>query len=390
MPVKPIKPNKQKAPESHLAVTAYGIQAVTGNRDFALFGAVATMLTASSESSSHEVPSRSKENSYDPALTAAMPDFEDFDPHNKMLLSLLNAIIDSTEHLIDKKLQDEKHLLLIVIPASIFGRSEIVDTKEWQESIAEELSDFSDLHFHFLKADDNVTKHLQSACAALTEGKVESVIFAGADSLLDTISCEELLLQNRLRSNTIADGIIPGEAAASVIIQKINHPQQTRAIIKGLSFTDEPNSGKAHTSKMTGLSTVIQSTAQMAQQQPDDIDCVIRNHSSEQHYSFEWYQTTQSIWPNKLPEQERVAFQMGELDEPPKIEPRKMPEELFTSVTLGEIGAASMPLSIILACARFDFNYPTVKNCLVCEVTEFPTRGAIFLENPRAKTSKNV
>jgi hypothetical protein len=75
----------------------------------------------------------------------------------------------------------------------------------------------------------------------------------------------------------------------------------------------------------------------MAGQHPNDIDCVIRNSTTEQHNSLEWLQTTNAIWPNKVSEQQRVAFQAGELDEPPKPKQRKMPEELSTSTTLGEI-----------------------------------------------------
>jgi len=382
-----MKAKQQNTTDSQLAITAYGLQAVTGNTDFALFGAVATMLTAATEDSNHEVPSLDDQG-FAPALTAPIPKLDSVEPDFRMLQNLQNAIYDTAEYLLEKHLEDKKHLLLIVIPASVFVRSEFVDTKKWQELLAAGLTEFTDLHFRFINADDNVTKHLQAACATLSEGKVDSVIFAGVDSLVDDATCQELIKQNRLCSSTISDGVIPGEAAASVVIQKINTTSvQPRAIIKGLTYSAEPNNGKAHSTKMTGLSNAIQTASQMAGQHPDNIDCVIRNNSREQHYSYEWYQTTQALWPNKLPEQQRVAYQMGELDEPPKLEPRQMPEELFTGLTLGEVGAATIPLSLVLACGRFDFNYPMVKNCLICEANEFPFRGAIVLENPQAQSN---
>jgi hypothetical protein len=45
-----------------------------------------------------------------------------------------------------------------------------------------------------------------------------------------------------------------------------------------------------------------------------------------------------------------------------------------------------VPLSLVLACARFNFDHPMVNNCLIFEANEFPFRGAIFLENPQAES----
>jgi len=373
----------QNFTDTQLAITAYGLKTVTGDQDFALFGAIAANLTASSEDAFQEVPSRIKENSYDPALTAPISELEDFEPDIRMLLSLQSVLTDATEYLLDKKLEEKKHIVLIVLPASTFARSQFINTDEWKEHLIEEFEEFSDLHFHFLKADENVTKHLQSACAALNEAKVESIIFVGIDSLVDQLTYQELIEQDRLCSSTITDGVIPGEAAASIVIQNVDvKKDKPLAIIKGLTNIEEPNSGKAHSSKLTGLAQVIQSAAQIAGQVPDTIDCIVRNSTSERQTTLEWYQTTNTVWPNKLSEQESLAFQLGEVDEPPKPKPRKMPEELSTGQTLGEIGAASIPMSLVLACARFNFNHPAINNCLICEANEFPFRGAIFLENP--------
>jgi 3-oxoacyl-[acyl-carrier-protein] synthase-1 len=66
-----------------------------------------------------------------------------------------------------------------------------------------------------------------------------------------------------------------------------------------------------------------------------------------------------------------------------------MPEELFTGISLGEVGAATIPISLVLGCARFDFNYPQVKNCLIMEANEFLHRGAILLENPTIDPQQN-
>lgn len=370
---------------TQLAITAYGLETVAGNQDFALFGAIAARLCSASEDSKHPVPSPSGEG-FDSALTAPIPALTDLEPDDRMLICLTSAIGNAAQHLLDTNLEQKRHLVLIVLPADETKRSQFIDTKLWQESIKNELDSFSDLHFAFLKSDANVVKHIQSVCAKLSDNKLESILFAGSDSLLDQLTLDDLIENRRLCSAALSDGVVPGEAAACVIIQSVDvSSKHNRAIIKGLSHADEPNSGKADQKLLVGLGKAIKGAATMAGQHTDTIDCVVRHGVTERRTALEWLQTTNAIWPNKLPEQLRVAYQVGELDEPPKLKPRKMPEELDVSLSIGEVGAASIPLGLVLACARFDFNFPSVKNCLVFEANDYPFRGVIMLENPQAE-----
>ncbi|VAW98083.1 hypothetical protein MNBD_GAMMA22-1166 [hydrothermal vent metagenome] len=377
--------NKQNTINSQLVITSYGLESVAGNQDFALFGAVAARLSCAAEDANHVVASPSGKG-FDAALTAAMPKFSVFGPTDRLQLSLEGAISHAAEFLLNSKLEQKKHLILIVLPAE---RCNFIDKKEWQKSIQAELEQFSDLHFSFLKSDANVVKHLQIVSEKLNSNEFNSVLFAASDSLLDQLTIDILNEQKRLCSAALSDGLIPGEAAACVVIQKMDakldpRSQHVRAIIKGLAHVDEPNTGKADKKSLAGLGLAIKLASENAGQHPDNIDCVVRTGVTERRSAMEWLQTTNTVWPNTLPEQLRVAYQIGELDEPPKLKPRKMPEELDVSLALGEIGAASIPLGLVLACARFDFQYPSVNNCLVFEANDNPFRGAIFLDNPNA------
>jgi len=377
---------KQHNTDSQLAITAYGVKATTGNTDFALFGAIATMLSSATEDSRIEVPSAA-DNGFDPARTAPIPTLADLEPNERMLGCLLSVVVDAVAQLSEHSLKDKKHLLLIVLPATTYERSKTIDKKQWQDDINKELAGFTDLHIHFIHADSNVTKQLQTACAALNDGKLDSVIFAGTDSLLDQVTCHDLITTKRICSTGNAGSVIPGEAAACVVIQKVGqNNKQTRALITGITYTAEPNSGEADKTKLTGLSTVIQNVTQMAGQQPDNIDCLVLNGTNTPLMALELYQTTQTVWPNSLSEQQRVAFQQGEIEQP-KLKARNMPEQLDPNISLGEIGAAILPLELVLGCARFDFNYPQVKHCLICDVSEFPFRGAILLSSPHANSA---
>ncbi|MFV1984692.1 MAG: hypothetical protein ACC657_14200 [Thiohalomonadales bacterium] len=380
-------PSKATAQNSsQLAITAYGLKATTGNTDFALFGAIATMLSTATEDSSIEVPSATGDG-FDAARTAPIPTLADIKTTDRMFVCLLSAVVDATAQLSERSLKDKKHLLLIVLPATTFERSKTIDKKQWQDILSDELAEFTDLHIHFIHANNNVTKQLQTACAALQEDKFDSVIFAGTDSLLDQVTCTDLITTRRICSTGNAGSVIPGEAAACVVIQKVSpNNKHIRALISGITYTAEPNSGKADKTKLTGLSTVIQNVTKMAGQHPDNIDCLVLSGLNSPFTALEWYQTTQTVWPNTLSEQQRVAFQQGEIEQP-KLKPRTMPEQLDPNFSLGEIGAAILPLELVLACARFDFNYPQVKHCLICDVSEFPFRGAILLSNPHANSA---
>ncbi|MFV1984798.1 MAG: hypothetical protein ACC657_14730 [Thiohalomonadales bacterium] len=374
---------KTKTSNNQLAITAVGLKSVTGNRDFALFGAIATMLNASKQDPFIEVPS---DDGVEPALVASIAAFENVNSIERMLIFLQDAILDATDYLLEHQLENKKHLVFIVLPASAFERSKLIETKEWRKYIQDKLESFTDLHFHFINADSNVIKHLTAACKKLVDEEIDSIIFAGSDTLVDVSTINELIQKRKMCTNTQPNGVIPGEAAACVIIQTIDPKKQPHcAIVKGLVTEEEPNSTKPDKKELTGLSQAIQNAAQLAGQQTESIECIVRNGIHEQHYELEWYQTTQRLWPNKLPEQLRVAYQLGELDEPPILKDRKLPEELIPNITLGEIGAASVPLGLILACARFDFTYPSVKNCIICEINEFLFRGVIWLENPGLK-----
>jgi len=377
-----LKPIKQIKNSNQLTITAYGIKATTGNTDFGLFGAISTLLNTSVENPNIKVPSDTVHGGAS-AHTAAIPAYVNLDPDERMLEYLCNALNDVAEQLRERHHQEKKYQVLIILPATIFERSTFIDQKQMQTVLKETFSGFTNCLFKFVHADTNVTKHLQTACATLQEEKIDSIIFAGVDSLVDPLTCRELITTNRLRSSENTDGVVPGEAGACVVIEKggSSHPH-SRGLITGLTHTNEPNSGKADKKALTGLSTVIQGATQMAGLHPDDIDVVVFNGLYVPRTALEWYQTSQTVWPNTLSEQQRVAYQMGELDDPPSLKPRKIPEQLDPNFSLGEIGAATLPLSIILGCARFDFTYPSVENCLICDASEFLFRGAILLSNP--------
>jgi 3-oxoacyl-[acyl-carrier-protein] synthase-1 len=61
-------------------------------------------------------------------------------------------------------------------------------------------------------------------------------------------------------------------------------------------------------------------------------------------------------------------------------------EELFPQASIGDTGAATLPLALVIGCARFEFNFPPAERVLVCEVGQGAPRGAVLLKKHKQQT----
>ncbi len=395
---------KQANSQQEIAITEYGLKCITGNMDFALFGAVATDMNCSKDDSLFESLSQS-DTGADPIISCPILALDNITEVEERMFECLRETLNNTierlqERQISNKQQssvtNEKTLIFIIIPGNSTERSTVIDKKQWLSKLCESNPDFIKCKYHFEYAETSVAKHLETANAQLLKGQFDRILFCGVDSLIDEATCEQLGEQRRLLTTKNADGIILGEAAACVVlerynvlnnIQQSNKQEKPRAIIKAISRQNEQFAGKPHLHQLVAQRNTISTCAQQANLQLDDIETIIHTTGGERHTQMEWYQTTQALWPNKLPEAQRVAYQLGEIDLP-VLKQRKMPEELNLGMTVGDVGAASIPMGLIIACARFEFNYPEVSNCVVCEANDFPFRSAILLLNPQINLSQ--
>jgi len=387
---------QQSNTQQEIAITEYGLKCITGNMDFALFGAVATDIVCSKDDPLFESLSQS-DTGADPIISCPIPELANItEVADRMFECLRDVLYSTVEKLQDRQFTKEQHnpilnektLIFIIIPGNTTERGAFINKKQWLAELCKSNAEFTKFKYHFESAETNVTKQLEIARNQLLEGQFDTLLFCGVDSLIDEATCEQLGEQRRLLTSKNADGIVLGEAAACVVMERYNAlNNKPRAIIKTISTQNEQYPGKPHKHKLVGQRNAISTCMQQAKLQLDDIESIILTTGGERHTQMEWQQTTQALWPNKLPEEQRVAYQLGEIDLP-VLQQRKMPEELNLGMTVGEVGAASIPMGLILACARFEFNYPQVSNCVVCEANDFPFRSAVLLVNPKSKQSQ--
>jgi 3-oxoacyl-[acyl-carrier-protein] synthase-1 len=256
---------------------------------------------------------------------------------------------------------------------------------EWHSLLQHELEELGDIEIRVKSCNQSVTEHLMFVADGLQQRHWDTVIFGAVDSLVDQLTCMELGSQFRIQTTETSDGVIPGEAAGFIVLEYqdvVRHTDELPyAWLKGLSVQAEPNHGKPDQQRLNGLGQAMSSLLACCGITKERLSSLVLALGTEQTDRIEWYQTENSLWPYQASEQEMTALRLGEVDtidpEPPAI-----PEKLDLNLTVGDIGLASLPVSIILAVARFDFSHPVCKRVMVLESGETPFRGAIYIKHP--------
>lgn len=368
----------------NIAIVGVGLNCVAGNTPIALFGAVGAHLGFTRPDPVLEAPALTGEG-VESIMTCAMDELDDEDPNDRMLSCMLPALSDAIESA-DMYAQVRDNILFyLVVPGAELARGECLVLEDWHTILSDALVEIGNVEIRIKPTSQSVSEHLMFVAEGLKEGLWDSVIFGAVDSLVDELTCMELGKQFRIQTVDTNDGVIPGEAAGFIVLEckdKIRRIADLPfAWLKGISVEEEPNATMADQTRLTGLSQAIKSVLRICDIDKEKIGALTLAMGTEQHAMLEWYQTETSLWPNQASEQERLALQLGEVDsidpEPPAI-----PEILNLNLSLGDIGIASIPVAIILACARFEFKYPVCKRHFIVEAGDLPFRGVIYLKHP--------
>lgn len=369
------------APVEPIVITGVGVITHAGDQPFGLLGAVAAPIGIAKPSKHLEARSL-QDRSAVPVYTCEIAGLPRTDPAECLFLLLAAVLMPLLEEALES---GEKCLLYCAVPDPRTARGEAIDPRQWKTKLCDLDLRFESIEMRFA-SDVNSAQALAQCVQELREGKWRQVLFGGVDSLVDIHTCGALA--DRLMTTKTPDGLIPGEAAAFLVLEtekqaRQNPPTRIWATIRGMSFAPEPNGRDADDKTVTGLVRATQASLSQAQLSASDIDAVVFPLGAEQVGHFEWYQVNRALWPRRISEQQRLAVQLGEIADA-EIPADPTPEILRPYVSLGEIGAATLPVSLALACARFEFEHPKAEHILVCEAGDAPTRGAILLAAPNA------
>jgi 3-oxoacyl-[acyl-carrier-protein] synthase-1 len=367
------------AAPTEIVITAESVVTTAGDYSLALFGAVGAAISTAVPSKHLEVRALDGSGAV-PVYTAAIDGLKGADPKERMAILLSSALSSLLAQV--PEAPGEKILLHCCVPGPKTARGEDIDPTQWKTQLTDLDPRFVALDIRFVPALGNQAEALAQLTRDLSEGKWDKVIFGGVDSLVDVHTCRALA--GRVLVPDAPDGLIPGEAAAFVLLER-NAPQRSAPLahLRAVAHAKEPQSGKADSQTTQGLIQAARAALAQARLSTADIDVAITALGQEQEGHFEWYQLTRALWPHQISEQQRVAVQLGEIDEP-TIPDDPVPETLRPYFALGEIGAATFPLQLVLACARFEFEHPAAQHALVCETSDEPVRGAVVLTTAAA------
>jgi 3-oxoacyl-[acyl-carrier-protein] synthase-1 len=369
---------------NNIAITGMGLNCVTGSEPIALFGAVGTNLGFSQPDLVLEAPSATGDG-VESIVTCSIVDYDEEDPNDRMLTCMLPALADAIDTARLFEVPRKNILFYLVVPSQETARGECLLMDEWYSLLHHELEELGDIEIRIKSCTQSVTEHLMFVADGLQQRHWDTVIFGAVDSMVDQLTCMELGKQLRIQTTETADGVIPGEAAGFIVME---HREALRGIddlpyawLKGMSVQEEPNHGNPDLQCLTGLSQAMNAVLTACGISKERLGSLILALGTEQTDMIEWHQTENMLWPYQASEQETTALRLGEVD---MIDPAPpaMPEKLELNLTLGDIGIASVPVSIILAAARFEFPHPVSKRALILESGETPFRGVIYVKHP--------
>jgi 3-oxoacyl-[acyl-carrier-protein] synthase-1 len=347
------------AAPSPVVITGIGLCCQPGTEPFALFGAVGTNLSGARAHGYLEAPLPGKKDKA-PILYAPVSQLEVLDtPHDRIAVLAQTALEGAAEQL-PEKIAGEAVLVLTLIPPTETPRGRNLNQEDLKETLASCHSRLDSACFRFVTVDQGPVETLQEICAELQQGKWQVVLFGGVDSLVDIVTCTELVCQGKAMPKGGIEGIIPGEGAAYLVLEK-QPSGSCWAQIKATHTAPEPNHNQAHNKKMTGMTAAIQAAMKDTGIAPEKLDGIVLPFGGRMLEALEWHQVVETVWPRR----ENI--------------PREF-EILRPGTTLGETGAASLPLGLALGCARFEFDYPTANNLLVCTCHPATSRGAVSLK----------
>lgn len=360
-----------------LSIVGVGLHCPAGDQAFALFGAVAAGLSCARK---------------DPYLSAASPDglgeapvlrvqhesVQALEPAQRMQQSLAQALEQALTPQ-GRVLGDlGKSLCVVLVPGSIHSRGQCLGTDSWHRQISLIQGWPEAAQIRVIEQTQSATAHLLELIQDEAACPWDTLIFGAVDSLVDELTCQELARAGRIRTQQ-SDGVLPGEAASVLILQR-GEQAAGRALAKltALAVAPEPHPGQADSRALTGLGQAMEAAIALADMAPADLDALVLTLGTDTAAMLEWYQTETRLWPTRLGEAEQVAIALGE--QAPQAAPDpKLPERLNLNLTLGEIGAASLPVAVALACERLGYGYPGIRHCLVTEGGALSQRGALLL-----------
>lgn len=204
---------------------------------------------------------------------------------------------------------------------------------------------------------------IEQAIARLSRGEDEAILVGGVDTHFDPDRLEELDRARRLHGPGTENGFIPGEGAAFVLLASRRRfgADPRSATIVGVGTEREPRPfGSAEPCHALGMTLAAKRAIEAAGAAP--IGWALTDVVGERHRVDEWLFASGRIQSSFAPDLHHDA----------------------PLVITGDLGAASAPLLVVLACVGWQTGCAPADVALVAAHSDGPERGAILLAKETA------
>lgn len=185
------------APSPPVAITGIGLCCQPGTEPFALFGAVGTNLSGARAHDCLDTPLPGKKDR-DPILYAPVSQLAGLDTPHERITILAQIALEAAAEQLPEGIPEEAVLVLTLIPSAETPRGRNLDPKALKETLASCHPRLDSACFRFVTVDRGSVETLQEACAELQQGKWQTVLFGGVDSLVDIVTCTELVYREEV------------------------------------------------------------------------------------------------------------------------------------------------------------------------------------------------
>ncbi|VAW82432.1 hypothetical protein MNBD_GAMMA12-619 [hydrothermal vent metagenome] len=382
-------------PQEKIAITNIIVETCLGSEIHDVHGALLTNMSLAKPYKNAEIDSDLEEKTV--ASICHVIDKYQSTFYMDRLNEIFSDILPKLTQIIAEDLLNKRILILHVTPNNESARSSIVDLDYYKDIFSDYLDLESEegekIKVHFISDNECVIEHLNKAFNQIQDNKCDAVIVGGVDSLVNIITCHELYDDKNLKCEDQIAGTSPGEAAAYVVFknQVVAETEGNNifSVIEKLSFCAEPNSRKAGSSKLIGLSQTLKNISPNSQNVAENIKALFTSISTYRPEVLEWHQVTQQLISEDQKSNNRVTT-ITEAEPIDEVDDDSL--SLFNSqVSLGDIGSATVPMLIASAAYHnmyehelgnygFESNNNEKKN-VVCEMGYKQFRGSISLNS---------
>lgn len=367
----PVSNSTDTVMTASIRISHYALNAPTGSHPAGVYWACQSGIPAYQADRNRCIPDPVS-GTPDPVMLGRIPAENDEAPFNpQRLIPAVDALLDEN----GPALMGSR--ILLCLPAPDRARYERLQQSllPWLHNRLAEVCAAGEIR---VTCPHTLPEALVEEWQHLQQGNLTALTLLGLDSLLNEETLNERQPTNDIRTHSWSHGRILSEAIALVRFEASNTLQPGDIACTGLgssaAATDHP-----HQQGQALATAARQAAANDTVARPDRL--VLARAQTRDH-ELSWHSTQTSLWPVRLSNRDNLAMRKGEKEAPQPTLPAPL-HILRPALTIGDSGAATLPIGLITACEALRFRVCPAATALVLDSPGGPQHLAMQLHHQR-------